>query len=112
MLGPDQIIAPAPTVVETIQYVSSTILNTMLTPTPVLEQGTATPTAVEGMSTSTTPLIAGVVVSAVLVIVIAVIIISGILIFIQLRKRKFNGEYPRTLNSRYISNGERCKFEN
>ena len=117
-LDPNQIIAPAPTVVENIQFITPTALDIMQTPTALLiVQQTQTPTTLQqtpvaavGSSNPNGGLIAGVVIAGVFIVAIAVFTIIGIAILFQIRKKKIDSKFPRTYNSRRISNGVRCKF--
>ena len=108
MLGPNQMIFPTQTVTETVQYISPT--GVMITPTPMIVQ--ATPAACNATASNRTGLIAGVLVGVVLILILFILIIVAVLILIQIKRKKYyNSKFPKSYNSRIISNSERCKSE-
>ena len=112
-IGPNQIIAPAPTVIGTVQYItrSPTAINIM-TPTALLELQ-QTPVARNDVTPDNinAGLIAGVVVSGIVVFIVTIIVIVVIVVLCQVWQKKINSKFPKTYNSRRISNGDRCKFD-
>lgn len=103
-LGPDQIITPAPANdTDDIQYITPTALN-QVTPTPAVQANIN-----DG---SNAGLIAGVVIAAIIIVAMATVATVGFVVFYLIWKKKHNSKFPRTFNSRRLSNEQkRCKFD-
>ena len=115
-LGPNQIIAPALTNINNVQYIAPTavdpvtptaLLTLVVQPTPVMQANNITND--ESPDNGNAGLIAGVVIGVVVVVAIAIIVIVGMVVFYQIWKKKNDSKFPRTFNSRRILNEERCK---
>ena len=95
-LGPDQIITPAPANdTDDIQFITPTALNQAN-----INDG------------DNAGLIGGVVVAAIIIIAMAIVAAVGFVIFYLIWKKKHNSKFPRTFNSRRVSNEQtRCKLD-
>ena len=95
-LGPDQIITPAPANdTDDIQFITPTALNQAN-----INDG------------NNTGLIAGVVIAAIIIIAMAIVAAVGFIVFYLIWKKKHNSKFPRTFNSRRVSNEQtRCKLD-
>ena len=100
----DQIITPAPgNDTDDIQYITPTALN-QVTPTPAVQANIN-----DGNNAG---LIGGVVVAAIIIIAMAIVAAVGFIVFYLIWKKKHNSKFPRTFNSRRVSNEQtRCKVD-
>lgn len=114
-LGPNQVIAPAPANINDVdvQFITPTVVN-IVTPTALLTLvPQATPAVVQANveNVNNAGLVAGVVIAVIGIIAIALVAIIGLVVFFMIWKKKNDSKFPRTVNSRYISEEQRCKFD-
>lgn len=103
-LGPDQTITPAPANnTDDIQYITPITVNP-ITPTPALQANVN-----DGNNAG---LIAGVVIAAIVIVALAIVATIGLVVLYLIWKKKNDSKFPRTFNSRRLSNEQkRCKFD-
>lgn len=111
-MEPNEIIAPAPTMVDNLLNISPTITDVIQTPGVLLVQQTPAPVECNNTPAQNRGLIIGVAAGAVFAVAIIMFIIAVILILVMVKKKKAASKFPRTYNSRHASNStrERCKI--
>ena len=100
-IDPSQILAPVPTIIDTLQFITPTAVD-LVTPTALLEvQQTPVATATEAVPDNfNARLIAGVTVGSIAFVIVALIVVLGIVIACQARKNK---TIPVTFDNKGIS---------
>ena len=118
-MDPNQIVIPAPANnINVVQNITPTAVN-LVTPTAPLTLVPQPTPVVQANINDVTPdngnnagLIVGVVIAVVVIIATAAVAIVGLVVFYQIWKKKNDSKFPRTFNSRRLSNKQqRCKFD-